>query len=262
MIYLWEKISFKQRDKFHFSTLFWAPKSSERKSQFHSFSAILLICAQRQTPSNRQAKDTGAWKRTRTIVTCSLVWASCNTTLLLRQNLVLLPLLRSSEVPLNLHSGTGTNFDNDVAFGNISWKWLLVFHVSELGQETEDLTFDYFGPSQTDKWWDTVSGFCWCHFQCTQSSWYLGQWFWAFPWQNDSVPELCWAFVQREALGAFQQKPQDRFGELRVSCHLPVSLVLGKPRKTITCGQDPALPNNTVGQFILLVQAPSISNYC
>lgn len=63
MIYLWKKMSSKQKDRFHFSTLFWAPKTSERKSKFYSFSAILLICEQRQTPSKRQAKDIGAWKR-------------------------------------------------------------------------------------------------------------------------------------------------------------------------------------------------------
>lgn len=60
MIYLWKKMSSKQKDRFHFSTLFWAPKTSERKSKFYSFSAILLICEQRQTPSKRQAKDIGA----------------------------------------------------------------------------------------------------------------------------------------------------------------------------------------------------------
>lgn len=46
-------MSSKQRDRFHFSTLFWAPKTSERKSQFHSFSATLLICEQRQQQASQ-----------------------------------------------------------------------------------------------------------------------------------------------------------------------------------------------------------------
>lgn len=76
MIYLWKKMSFKQRDR-PLMSLFLAPKTSERKSQFHSFSSILLICEQRHTLSNREAKDMGSWQRN--TVTCSLVWASCNT---------------------------------------------------------------------------------------------------------------------------------------------------------------------------------------
>lgn len=127
MIYLWEKMSSKQRDRFHFSSLFLAVKTSERKSQFHSFSSF--VSKDRHPATGKQR----TWVHERgSTVTCSLVWASCNTILLLQQNMVLQPLLRNSEVLLNLHSGTYTNLDRDITCGNISWKWLLVFHMSEL----------------------------------------------------------------------------------------------------------------------------------
>lgn len=148
----------KQRDRFHFSSLFLAPKTSERKGQFHSFSSF--VSKDRHSATGKQR----TWVHERgNTVTCSLVWASCNTILLLQQNMALQPLLRISDLPLNLHSGSDTNSDSDITCGNISWKWLLVFHMSELGEEAEDLTFDYSGLGQMDKRWDTVSGFCWCH---------------------------------------------------------------------------------------------------
>lgn len=227
-------MSFKKRDRVHFSSLFWAPKTSERKSQFHSFSLMLLICEQRQTPSNKQAKDIGAWKRDH----CDLFFG--------------LGIMQHHSVTILKFDFTATTKKFWAAPKPVQWnshklrQWHYLWkhqlerapgfpHVRAGGESWRPHNW-LFGPGQVDKWWDTASAFCWCHKQLTQSSWYLGQWSWAFPWQNGSVPELCWAFVHREALGAFQQKLQDRSGDLRVSCHLPVFLVLGKLRKTITCG--------------------------
>lgn len=43
-------------------------------------------------------------------------------------------LLRNVELPLTPDNGSGMDFDRDVTSGNVSWKWLLVFQTSVLGE--------------------------------------------------------------------------------------------------------------------------------
>lgn len=176
MIYLWEKMTCRG------TGFIFLPSSGLqrhlRESQFHSFSAILLICEQR--PSNRQAKEIDAWKE-------GPLW----------------PVLGLGI--LQHHSVTTTKF-GFVATAKKFWaapkpaqgKWHKLWQWHSLWKYQLEMApvfpcvragggswRSHTGLSwawSKDKRWDTVPGFCWCHCQCTQSSWCRGQGLWALPW--------------------------------------------------------------------------------